>query len=212
MFPRNVSCFRFSYSFRLHCVFTKTQREKDMVQGSWSKDFLFLEQCRDFQRGNYRRCCIHLSKKIIHHAIISSFLCIRDVFFRKLSEGSTNIKIVSRRLQTSLTNLSIFPLPGLPILIFPNTRTRKQYSVYVFDFIFIVFGCSLDYTARALNVQQDMVDVVFLQYITMIHTLLITVRAIHLNVRRGKYKGTPEDYIQLTIEDATPKLFVLTLL
>lgn len=41
---------------------------------------------------------------------------------------------------------------------------------------------------------------------------MITVRAIHLNLRRGEYKGSPVDYIQLTIEDATFQVFVLTLL
>lgn len=115
MFPRNVSCYRLSYSFCLHCVFTKTRREEDMVQGFWSKDSLFPEQCRDFQGENYRRCCSHLSKRIIHHAIISSFLCIGDVFCRKLSEASTNIKIVSRSLQTSLTWI----YPSFHILLSP---------------------------------------------------------------------------------------------
>lgn len=114
MFPRNVSCYRLYYSFCLHCLITKTQREKDKVQGFWSKDFLFLEQCSDFQGENYRRC-IHLSKKIIHHVIISSFLCIQDVFCRKLSEASTNIKIVSRSLQTSLTQI----YPSFPFLVSP---------------------------------------------------------------------------------------------
>lgn len=50
---------------------------------------------------------------------------------------------------------------------------RKQYSVHVFDFIFIVFRCSFNDTARSLNVEQkDKVDVISLHYITMIRTLL----------------------------------------